>query len=481
MDYNQTAIIDKINHYLKSNNRELILEHGYCHGLTLLWLYKMSENKQKWFYDLVKKMVDTPEEKMSDIEMDMEKFIAHIEWLQQPEKYIRSIRQMDMNESVEIPKEIPASSVFNPRQLDSILELVIQPNKMVCISGPDHSVGVFQRDDKFYIYNPNYDSGVAKRINSIKLLRYELIQCLFADFDHPTKKLAVTINVLGEDDVPQKRANIYKWIIHSTGTMNFCDFGIGPLYLACENHNEELARMLLEKGALPNKPTNNGRYPLLLSCYSGYANLVTLLLDFGADPDLEGREGLPLFVASKNGHEEVVKVLLEHNTLINKPDRDGDTAIFGSVEQEHKHITKLLLENGANPLHARNNGDTPMDIAIKEKHWDVVAMMLAYVKAPHERNIRLLKRNKKHILSAVEQLLEANELATDERERVKKILNSIDIKKTRTIKSTKVPELSRRDVVSQYINSDLNRNSIFHHGNTSPSEQVIIHSDYVPV
>lgn len=470
MEYNQTEIIKKINTFLKINKRDLALEPGYCHGLTLLWLYKMLEKNEKWYYDLVKKIVDTPEEKMSDIEIDIEKFIAHVEWLQQPEKIVPSIRQMDMDESVEIPKEMPVSSVFNPRQLDSMLELVIQPNKMICISGPDHSVGLFRRENKYYIYNPNYDSGIAKEMKTIKSLRHELIECLFSDFNHPTKKLSVTINVLGEDDLAKERTQIYKWIIRSTGVMTFCDDGVGPLYLACENHSDELAKMLLEKGALANKGTKNGRYPLLLCAYSGYNKLVKLLLSYDADPNIEGREGLPLYAACKNGHEEVIKTLLENGAQINKADRDGETAIFSAVEKDHKKIVKLLLDHGANCLHPRNDGDTPMDIAIRNKNWDTVAMMFLNVKTPHKRNMSILKRNKKHLLHAVDQLIKSSDLAQYESKEILKIINKISTKKPFTKKTTKNPELSRRAEPTQ---SNLCLNSLFHHSNDNiPVESI---------
>src|SRR5690349_21148096 len=112
MKYNQSIIIAKINAYLKLKKRSLTLDQGYCHGLTLLWLYKMSEQKVKWYYDLVKRIVETPNDALLDIEIDIEKFIAHIEWLQKPEKYAPSIRQMDIDKTAEIPKEIPVSSVF---------------------------------------------------------------------------------------------------------------------------------------------------------------------------------------------------------------------------------------------------------------------------------------------------------------------------------------------------------------------------------
>ncbi len=455
MKYHQTAIIFKINAYLKLKKRQLILDPGYCHGLTLLWLYKMSERKEQWYYDLVKRIVDAPKDSVEAIEMDIEKFIAHIEWLQKPEKYASNIRQMDIDKTIEVPKEIPVSSVFEVSQLDAVLELVIQAEKMVCISGPEHSIGVYRRGATYHIYNPNYETGVAKIVSSIAELRAELIKCLFIDFNNLSKKLAVTTNVLSNEVVTEENLaeiqNIYKWIIEATGVMTFCDYGIGPLYLACENHNEQLAKMLLDKGAVPNKPTNDGKYPLVLASYSGYTALVSLLLERGADPNLEGREGLSLYLASKHGHEDVIKLLLEKGALVNKPDRDGETAIFASVNAGHIKFTKLLLEHKADPLQARKNGDTAMDIAIRKKDWPTVVMMLMHIEVPHARNFVVLKRYKAHLIELANKMKDTNLIAPAENKKVVSLIKEISTKKSAMVKTVKNPEHSRRD------NEDKNR------------------------
>lgn len=467
MKYNQSILIAKINAYLRLKKRPLILDQGYCHGLTLLWLYKMAEKKEKWYYDLVKRIVDTPNDKLEDIEIDIEKFIAHIEWLQKPEKYIPSIRQMDIDKTAEVPKEIPVSSVLESSQLDALLDLVIQPEKMVCISGPDHSIGVYRYGSNYHIYNPNYDTGVAKIVVSIGALRQELIKCLFTDFKYSGVKLPVTINVLGDEEITEenleeKQNNIYKWIIQSTGVMNFCDYGIGPLYLACENHNDQLTEMLLEKGAAPNMPTKNGKYPLVLASYSGYAKLVALLLKYDANPNIEAREGLPLYLACKHGHEDVIKLLLTGGALVNKPDKDGETAIFASVNAGHRKFTKLLLEHKSDPLRPRRDGDTAMDIAIRMKDWVTVVMMLMYVETPHARNFGILKRNKMRLIEAANTLKEQKEMAPTENKKVVGLIEEISTKKRNILKTVKNPEHSKRDdgfsqPECKAVNEDMNR------------------------
>ncbi len=115
---------------------------------------------------------------------------------------------------------------------------------------------------------------------------------MFTDFGHPTKKLAITFNVVGNPFEQEARAEILKLFVNEDGYVTrICDYGLSPLFLACENNDPELVQILLDKGADPNVATDNDRLPLLLASYSGYNNIVERLLLFGASPDLEGLEG----------------------------------------------------------------------------------------------------------------------------------------------------------------------------------------------
>jgi ankyrin repeat protein len=142
---------------------------------------------------------------------------------------------------------------------------------------------------------------------------------------------------------------------------------------------------------------------------------------------------------------EVIETLLTYGADINQADRDGDTALFAAIEREHKQITRLLLARGANALVHRKNGDTPMDLAIKKKAWDIVALMLLYIPAPHERNIAILKKKRKCILQAAKHLMQENQLAMVDRSQIVKAIKKISIKHSQQIKSTKFSELSRRN------------------------------------
>lgn len=52
-----------------------------------------------------------------------------------------------------------------------------------------------------------------------------------------------------------------------------------------------------------------------ISCilHPGYVDIVELLLSKGANPDGLSHGGTALHVAAKNGHDDIVKVLLDHH------------------------------------------------------------------------------------------------------------------------------------------------------------------------
>jgi ankyrin repeat protein len=55
----------------------------------------------------------------------------------------------------------------------------------------------------------------------------------------------------------------------------------------------------------------------------------------------------PLSRAAENGHEAVVKLLLEKGAELETKDKDGRTPLSWAAESEYEAVVKLLLEKGA--------------------------------------------------------------------------------------------------------------------------------------
>jgi ankyrin repeat protein len=72
-------------------------------------------------------------------------------------------------------------------------------------------------------------------------------------------------------------------------------------------------KLLLEKGAnMESKDTRHGRMPLSWTAENGHEAVVKLLLEKGVDVECKSDNSrMPLCWATWNGHEAVVKLLLE--------------------------------------------------------------------------------------------------------------------------------------------------------------------------
>ena len=70
----------------------------------------------------------------------------------------------------------------------------------------------------------------------------------------------------------------------------------------------------------------------------------------------------PLAWAALNGHEEVVRILLERDDIDpDKPDQYGRTPLWSAAELGHEGVVKLLLgRDDVNPDKPDEDGLTPL-------------------------------------------------------------------------------------------------------------------------
>ena len=123
----------------------------------------------------------------------------------------------------------------------------------------------------------------------------------------------------------------------------------------------ESIRLWLDAGVDVDIATEDGRTPLILTCYKGHVALVKLLIDAGADKEKADSGGFtPLFVVCQEGHEEVVRMLLGEGADKEKANNDGSTPLFAACDKGHEEVAKILLGVGANKEKADNGGFTPL-------------------------------------------------------------------------------------------------------------------------
>ena len=141
---------------------------------------------------------------------------------------------------------------------------------------------------------------------------------------------------------------------------------------------------------LPEDHTGNGWSLLHLAAVQGYATVVRNLLENGHQVDkLDLEEKItPLISASRKGHEDIVRILLEHGADTNAQGKQGQSALLVASLRGHERIVRILLENGADidirtsikntPLGMQVGGYTPLISASREGHEDIVRILLEH-------------------------------------------------------------------------------------------------------
>ena len=196
---------------------------------------------------------------------------------------------------------------------------------------------------------------------------------------------------------PSGRGNSYNIErIFSTGLVNVNSQhgknNTTALYMAVVLGHKDIAQVLIERGADPNKGTNSwGQNSLLEAVKSGQNAVANMLIDAGADPNIADMEKhTPLRCASGRGNVELVKLLLDKGADPNKtePHRadkpwkyPGSTALMCAVFNGHKDVVRLLLGKGAKPNVREGTtqgytGCTPLHFAATFGYKEIAQMLL---------------------------------------------------------------------------------------------------------
>ncbi|KAJ7407008.1 Ankyrin repeat and death domain-containing protein 1B [Pitangus sulphuratus] len=91
-------------------------------------------------------------------------------------------------------------------------------------------------------------------------------------------------------------------------------------------------------------------------------------------PNQEGNTALHL--AAKNGHSEVVKILLEQWEEINDLNQNGETAFYLSVEGGHEKCAELLLDAGSDMNVLTQNNSSALQVAVQNGHLSLVTFLI---------------------------------------------------------------------------------------------------------
>ncbi|WP_250490014.1 ankyrin repeat domain-containing protein [Caballeronia sp. INML2] len=112
-----------------------------------------------------------------------------------------------------------------------------------------------------------------------------------------------------------------------------------------------------------------GENAMMLAALNGDATFVNLLI--AKDAEVNKKGWTPLHYAATNGHDDIVKILVDHSAYIDAGSPNGTTPLMMAARGGHLSTCKLLLDEGAD-LRVKNQlGLTAVDFARKYNEKDV--------------------------------------------------------------------------------------------------------------
>ncbi|MCY3760112.1 MAG: ankyrin repeat domain-containing protein, partial [Gemmatimonadetes bacterium] len=167
--------------------------------------------------------------------------------------------------------------------------------------------------------------------------------------------------------------------------------------------NAAATRLLLDLGADPDAPNENGRAPLHWAAWENSGEVVRLLLARGASCEIRERDhdATPVGFANHAGHFELRDLLLDHSrdvfdlaawgrveqlrevlksdpALANARLAGGHTPVHGvTAGPEGEQVLDLLLAHGADIDASAADGATPLSAALQRGDEELAALLEA--------------------------------------------------------------------------------------------------------
>lgn len=160
-------------------------------------------------------------------------------------------------------------------------------------------------------------------------------------------------------------------IVNQTGK-----FHDTPLYWAALLGREKIMDLLISHGA-DIEICSWKSSPLLAAVYGRHINAVKILLSKGANPDRTVHySGAPLHLAAKMGYKDMALLLINRGASVNIWDKNKNTPLHYAVKYNHKDVTALLIEHGAYINVKSNENKTPISYARENGNREIIELLI---------------------------------------------------------------------------------------------------------
>jgi ankyrin repeat protein len=164
--------------------------------------------------------------------------------------------------------------------------------------------------------------------------------------------------------------------------------GATPLHLASYSGELDVARFLIERGADMNSRDDRGRTPLHFTAQLGHLSIAQLLLHLGGNVYAPGAKVWSppnVISATSSGSSDVAQLLIqpdadletrnEYGPITDFKDRDGCTPLHLAARNGHLDIVKLLVDSNADINTRDADDETPLDAAVTNGKLEVASFL----------------------------------------------------------------------------------------------------------
>ncbi|KXG47757.1 uncharacterized protein PGRI_016270 [Penicillium griseofulvum] len=146
---------------------------------------------------------------------------------------------------------------------------------------------------------------------------------------------------------------------------------------AFNGHYQEVNFLLAIKKQDVNTTDDAGITPLIWASRNGHDEIVQILLEQGADVNAQSeRYGGALCAASEGGHDKTVQILLEQGADVNAQSEFYGNALYTASRRGHDKVVQILLEQGANINAQGRYSENALCAASRSGHDKIVQILL---------------------------------------------------------------------------------------------------------
>ncbi|XP_045190183.2 uncharacterized protein LOC123543606 isoform X1 [Mercenaria mercenaria] len=169
----------------------------------------------------------------------------------------------------------------------------------------------------------------------------------------------------------------FKRLIRDESAMESVSVQNECLFIAVEENQAEILKMMVEKGVDINQKNRDGK-TLLHFAIEVNAGMVQQLIEEKVDVNIACNNMFPVHVAASEGRVEVIQMLAEAGAGINEVTLDsGDTVLHIAIENGHNELAINILEEDNSLIGFRNKrGEVPLHIAARHGNLSVTHALL---------------------------------------------------------------------------------------------------------